>query len=74
MREWSLKVRKVIVIGGSTKDGWSKSKVDPCGVCCLTVEANTCLCAQCAQWIHVGCAGVKVVTQKFSRNFGEAMR
>ena len=31
---------KVIVYGCITKDSMSKSKVDPCGVCSLRVEAN----------------------------------
>ena len=31
---------KVMVSGGITKDGMSKSKVDPCGVCSLRVKAN----------------------------------
>ena len=32
---------KVIVCGGITKDGMSKSKVDPCGICSLRVKANS---------------------------------
>ena len=35
-----------------TKDGLSKSKVDPCGVCILRVEENSILCVQCGKWIH----------------------
>ena len=31
----------VMVCGGITKDGMSKSKVDPCGVCSLRVKANS---------------------------------
>ena len=31
---------KVMVCGGITKEGVSKSKVDPCGVCNLIVKAN----------------------------------
>ena len=31
---------KVIVSGGITKDGMSKSKVDPCGVCSLRGKTN----------------------------------
>ena len=41
-----------MVSGGITKDGMSKSKVDPCGVCSLRVKANTVLCVQCGKWIH----------------------
>ena len=50
-----------------TKDGMSKSMVDPCGVCTLTVKANTVLCVQCGKWIHGRCARVKRVTSTFSR-------
>ena len=35
---------KVMVIGGITKDGMSKRKVDPCGVCSLRVKAKSALC------------------------------
>ena len=35
---------KVMVSSGITKDGMSKSKVDPCGVCSLKAKANTVLC------------------------------
>ena len=35
---------KVMVSGGITKDGMSKSKVDPCRVCCLRVKANSVFC------------------------------
>ena len=59
----------VIVSGGITKDGMSKSIVDPCGVCSLRVKANSVLCLQCGKWIHSRCAGVERVTQKFLRNF-----
>ena len=31
---------KVIVSGGITKDGMSKSKVDPCGVCSMRGKTN----------------------------------
>ena len=52
----SLKVNlgktKVMVSGGITKDGLSKRKVDPCGVCCLRVRTNLVLCLQCGMWIH----------------------
>ena len=67
----SLKVNlgktKVMVRGGITQDGLSKSKDDPCGFCSLRVKANSVLCQQCGL-IHGGCAGVKRATQKFSRN------
>ena len=56
---------KVMVSGGITKNGMSKSKVDPCGVCSLKVKTNSVLCLQCCKWIHSRCAGVKRVTPKF---------
>ena len=49
---------KVMVSGGITKDGMSKSKVDPCGVCSLRIKANSVLCVQCVKWIQGRCAGV----------------
>ena len=61
-----------MVYGGIPNDGISKSKVDPCVfcvVCNLIVKANSVLCVQCGKWIHGGCAGMKRVTTKFSRNF-----
>ena len=58
----------VVVSGSITQDGLSKSKVDPCWVCSLTVNTYSVLCVQCGRWIHDGCAGVKKVTPKFSRN------
>ena len=46
-----VKLRKtmVIVSSGITKDGMSKTKVDPCGVCSLRVKANSVLCVQCGK-------------------------
>ena len=41
-----------MVSGSITKDGLSKSKVDPCGVCSLKVMANSVLCVQCGKCIH----------------------
>ena len=58
----------VIVSSSITKDGLSKSKVDPCWVCSLRVKANTLLCVQCGRQIHGRCAGVKRVTPMFSKN------
>ena len=60
---------KVMVCSSITKDGMSKSNVDSCEVCSLKVKANSVLCLQCGRWIHGGCAGVKMVTPMFSRNF-----
>ena len=57
-----------MVCGCITKDGLSKSKVDPCGVCSMSVKANSDLCVQCGKWIHSRCTRVKRVTPKFQRN------
>ena len=57
---------KVMISGGITKDGLSKSKVDPCGFCSLRVKANSFLCGK---LIHGWCAGVKMVNTLFTRNF-----
>ena len=73
---------KVIVSSGITKDGLSKIKVDPCGMCCLRSKANSVLCVQCGKWTHGRCVREKRVTAKFSRklacrkckwNVGEAV-
>ena len=45
---------RVMVSGDITKDGLSKSNVDPCGVCSLGVKANSVLSLQCGKWIHNG--------------------
>ena len=55
----SLWKTKVIVCGGITEDGMSKSNADPCGVCSLRVKANSVLCLWCGKWIHGRCAGVR---------------
>ena len=69
----SLKVNlgktKVMVSSGVTKDGLSKSKVDPCGVCSLKVKDYSVLCEPCGKWIHGICTGGKRVTQKFFKEF-----
>ena len=64
-----LGITKVMVNGGITKDGMSKIKVDPCGVCSLRVKTNSVLYVQCGKWIHGRCAEVKRVTERFSRDF-----
>ena len=58
----------VMVSGGITKDGTSKSMVGPSVICCLRVKANSILCLLCGKWIHGGCSRVKIVTPRFSRN------
>ena len=58
-----------MVSGSITKDGMSKSEVDPCGICSLRVMVNYALCAQCGKCILVRRVGVKSVTPTFSRNF-----
>ena len=65
----NLRKTKVTVCCGITRDGMSNSRVDPCGVCSLRVKANSVLCLQCGKWIISRVAGVKTVTQNFSRNF-----
>ena len=40
---------KVMVSGGITMGGNSKSKFDPCGVCSLSVKVNYFLCLQCGK-------------------------
>ena len=60
---------EVTVSSGITKDGMSKSKVDPCGVCHLRVKANSAMCLQCGKWIHGRCDGEKRVTPKFEITF-----
>ena len=64
----SLKKTKVMVSSVITKDGLSKSKVDPCGDCSLRVKLTQ-YCMYSVVWIHSRCARVKRVTPKFSRNF-----
>ena len=44
-----LRKTKVMDSGGITKDGMSKSKVDPYGVCSLRVKVNPVLCVQCGR-------------------------
>ena len=61
--EVNLGISKMIVNGGITKDGLSKSKFDQCGVCSLRV--NSVFCVQCGKWIRGRRAGVKRVTAKF---------
>ena len=60
---------KVMFSSDITEDGLSKSKVDPCEVCSLRVKANSVLCLQCGRWIRGRCAGLKMVTPMFYRNF-----
>ena len=57
----------VMVNDSITKDGMSKSKVDPCGVCSLIAKANSALCLQCGKYIHSRCAGMKRVAPKYSK-------
>ena len=65
--KFNLGKTKVMVSGGITKDGMSKSEVDRCGECSLRVNANSILCVQCGKWIHCRHARVKRVTPKFTR-------
>ena len=65
----NLGITMVMVIGSITKFGLSKSKVVPCGVCCLRVEVCLVLCVHCGKWIHGRFARVITVTAKISRHF-----
>ena len=56
---------RAMVCNSITKNGMSKSKVDPCWVCSLRVNANSVLCLQCGKGNHGKSAGVKRVTPKF---------
>ena len=58
-----------MVSSGITQDGLSKRYIGPCLVSSLRVKTNSVLCAQCGNWIHSGCAGVKRVNPMFSWNF-----
>ena len=55
----------MMVSGGITKDGFSRSKLDRCAVCSFRVKANPVLCAQHGKWIHGRFAGKKGVTKIF---------
>ena len=56
--EVNLVKTKVMTSGVITKDGLSKSKISSCGVCGLSVRANSDLCIHCGKWITDGCAVV----------------
>ena len=55
----------LIFSGSITKDGMSKSNVNPCGVSSLRVKATSVLCMHCDKWIHGRYAGVKMVAPMF---------
>ena len=38
-----------MVSSGITKDGVSKGKIDPCGICSLRVKADSVLCLWCGK-------------------------
>ena len=59
----------VKVSGSTTRERLSKCWVYTYGACTLRVKDNSVLCLQCGKRIHGGCAEVKRVTPKFSRNF-----
>ena len=52
----NLEKTKVMVSGSFTKDGMSKNKVEPCGVCSLRAKTNSVFCVQHGTWIHGRCA------------------
>ena len=51
-----------MVCGDITKDGMSKSKVDPYGICSLRIKTNSVLCLHCGKFVYGRCAGIKRVT------------
>ena len=57
----------MIVCGDITKDGSSKSKVDPCAVCSLSVKANSVLCVQRVKGIHCRCVEMKLVAANIKK-------
>ena len=57
-----------MLAGCVTKNGLSRSKVDPCGVCSLRVKVSSVLCVKCGKWLHIRCCGLKKLITKFSRN------
>ena len=59
----------MMVSGGITKDGLSKNKVYPCGVCSLRVKANSVLCLKSGKWFQGRCTGMIRVTPQYSRSF-----
>ena len=54
-----------MVSGGITKDGMYQSNVDLCGVCSLSVKANSVLCLQCGKWMCWSENGNSKVVKKF---------
>ena len=46
-----------------------KSKVDPCGVCCKKVMANSLICSKYNSWIHAKCAKILKVSAKLAKDF-----
>ena len=60
---------KVMASGRITKDGFSKSIINPRGVNSLRIKANTTLCVQCGKWIHSGCAAAERQTTKHLEEF-----
>ena len=63
-------ITKFMVGRGSTKDGLSNGKVDPCS---LRVRVIADLCLQCGNWIHDSCAGIKRVPKIFRTFFLQKM-
>ena len=60
---------KVMLSVGITKDGLSNNKIYQCGICSLRVKANSVLHVQCGEYVHSGCAGLKMVTATILGNF-----
>ena len=59
----------MIVCGDITKDDSSKSKVDPCVVCSLSVKINSVLCVQRVKGINGRCVELKLVAANIKKMF-----
>ena len=67
----NLKKSKVVFSRGITKDGLSRSNVDPCGICAFRVKVIV-LCVKCGEQIYSTYAGTNRVTPMFSRDFADS--
>ena len=64
---------KLMVSGSITKDGMSRSKFAPCGVCSLKAKENSTLCQQCGKCIHGRCAGANRETPVSKKSYVQKM-
>ena len=54
----------MMISGGITKDGMSKSEVHKGGLCGMMENAKSIQSVQCGKWINSRCAGVKKMKKK----------